>query len=156
MPYVSTVTGSRSFPRGTPSSPVGNCMYLPSIYDIQLNAICIDFYRVQAISTRDAIISSGKLYVFKCLMHLLTIVYVNIEICCKCWYCWFFFLTFTCSRPCRRGTPSSPVENCMYLPSIYDIKLNALCIDFYRVQIISTRDAIISSGKLYLNALCIS
>jgi len=21
-------------------------------------------------------------------MHLLTIVYVNIEICCKCWYCW--------------------------------------------------------------------
>jgi len=26
-------------------------------------------------------------------MHLLAIVvYVNIELCCKCWYCWFFFL----------------------------------------------------------------
>jgi len=23
-------------------------------------------------------------------MHLLTIVNVNIEICRKCWYCWFF------------------------------------------------------------------
>ena len=156
MPYASTFTGSRPFRRGTPSSPVENCMYLPSIYDIQLNAVCIDFYRFQAISTRDAIISSGKLYVFtfhlwysiKCrmhqllhgpdhfdegrhhlqletvciylylwysiLMHLLTIVYVNIEICCKCWYCWFFFS------------------------------------DFYMFQAISTRDAIISSWKLYV------
>ena len=85
-------------------------------------------------------------------MHLLTIVYVNIEICCKCWYCWFFFLTFTCSRPFRRGTLSSPVESCMYLPFIYDIQF--LCMHLltivYRVQIISTRDAIISSWKLYV------
>ena len=109
-----------------------------------------DFYRFQAILTRDAIISSGKLYVFKCLMHLLTIVYVNIDICCKCWYCWFFFLTFPCSRPFRRGTLSSPVGNCMYLPFIYGIQLNAICINFYRVQAISTRDAIISSWKLYV------
>ena len=27
-----------------------------------------------------------------------------------------FFLTFTSSRPFRRGTPSSPVENCKHLP----------------------------------------
>ena len=126
-----------------------------------------DFYRFQAILTRDAIITSWKLYVFtfhltivyvnieiwssvdtadsffwllnvpghfdeghhhlqlktvctyfpwysiKCLMHILTNVYVNTVICCKCWYCWFFFQTFTGSRPFRRGTPSSPVENCM-------------------------------------------
>ena len=81
----------------------------------------LTFNMFQAISTTDAIISFWKLYVFtfylwctiKCLMHLLTIVYVNIETCCKCWYCWFFPLTFTCFRPFRRGTPSSPVENCM-------------------------------------------
>ena len=114
MPYALTFTGSRPFQRGTPSSPVENCMYLPFIYDIQLNAVCINFCRVQIISTRDAIISSGKLYVIKCLMHLLTIVYVNIEICCKSWYCWFFFS------------------------------------DFYMFQAISTRDAIISSWKLYV------
>ena len=41
---------------------------------------------------------------------------------------WFFPLTFTCSRPFRRRTPSSPVENCMYSPFIYDIPLNALYI----------------------------
>ena len=96
-----------------------------------------DFYMFEAISTRDAaIISSWKLYVFtfylwysiKWLIHLLTIVYVNIETCCKWWYCWFFPLTFTCSRPFWRCTPSSPVENCMYLPFIYDIPLNALYI----------------------------
>ena len=153
-----------------------------------------DFYMLQAISTSDAIISIWKLYVFtfhlwysiKCLIHLLTIVYVNIETCCncwyywffpltftcskpfrrrtpsspfenyvftfhlwytikhlmdlqtivyvnietfcKCWYCWLFYLTFTCSRPFRCETPSSPVENCMFLPCIYDIQLNALCI----------------------------
>ena len=81
MPYASTFTGSRPFRRGTPSSPVGNCTYLPFIYDIKLNAVCIDFYRFQAISTRDAIISSWKLYVFtfhlwySIPMHLLTIVY---------------------------------------------------------------------------------
>ena len=80
-------------------------------------------YRFQAISTRAAIISSWKLYVLtfhlwysiKCLMHLLAIVYVNIELCCKCWYCWFLFLTFTGSRPFWREPPPSPVENCMYL-----------------------------------------
>jgi len=47
-------------------------------------------------------------------MHLRTIVYVTIEICRKCWYCWSF-------------------------PP-----------DFYRFQAISTRDAIISSWKLYV------
>ena len=31
----------------------------------------------------------------------------------------FFWLTG--SWPFRRGTPSSPVENCMYLPCINDI-----------------------------------
>jgi len=55
--------------------------------------------------------------------------YVNIELCCKFWYCWFFFLTYKAgSRPFRRGTPSFPVENYLYLPSIYGIQLNALCI----------------------------
>jgi len=92
-----TFTCSRPFRRGMPSSPVENCMFLPFIYDIPLNA-------------------------------LVTIGYVNIEICCKCWYCWLFHLTFTCSGPFRRGTPSSPFENCMFLPYIYDIQLNTLCI----------------------------
>ena len=131
-----------------------------------------DFYRFQAISTRDAIISSWKLYVLtfhlwywiKFLMHLLTIVYVNIELWCKCWYCWISFLTVTRSRPFRRGTPS-PVENCMYLPSIYKYSIKCLMhmlqvlillilfSDFYRFQAILTKDAIITSWKLYVFTL---
>jgi len=43
-------------------------------------------------------------------MHLLTIVYVNIEI----GYSVDTADSFTGSRPFRRGTPSSPVVNCMY------------------------------------------
>ena len=104
-----------------------------------------DLYsRVQAILMRDAIISCWKLYVckfhlwysIKCLMHPQTIFYVNIELCCKCWYCWFFFLTYTAgSRPFRRGTPSSPVENCYvftfhlwYIYIYIDITLNTCLI----------------------------
>ena len=112
------------------------CRHWNMLQVLILLILFCDFYRFQAILTRVAIISSGELYVFSFYlwysmfsgMHLLTIVYVNIEICCKCWYCWFFFLTFTGSRPFWRGTPSSPVENCMYLPFIYDIQCLALCI----------------------------
>ena len=101
-----------------------------------------DFYMFQAISTRAAIISSWKLYVvtfhlwysIKCLLHLLIIVYVNIELCCKCWYCWFFFLTYTDPRPFRRRTPSSPVENCMYLPPIKCL-MHLLTIVYVNIEI---------------------
>ena len=118
-----------------------------------------DIYKFQAISMRDAIISSWKLCIY--------LPFINIQldalcICCKYWYCWFFFLTFTGSRPFRRGTPSSPVENCMYLPSIYKYSIKCLMhmlqvlillilfSDFYRFQAILMRDAIITSWKLYV------
>ena len=105
-----------------------------------------DFFRFQAISTRAAIISSWKLYVvtfhlwysIKCLLHLLIIVYVNIELCCKCWYCWFFFLTYRFQAISTRAAIISNWKlfifhlwysfKCIYFPSIYDIQLNALFI----------------------------
>ena len=109
------------------------CIYLPFI-NVQLNALCICckywyywffFWLLQVpghfderrfhLQLKTYVFTFHLWYSIKCLMHLLTIVYVNIELCCKCWYCWFFFLTFTCFRPFRRGTPSSPVENCIYL-----------------------------------------
>ena len=63
-------------------------------------------YRFRATWTKDAVISGSKPWVhtfyirysIKCLTHLLTIVYVNIEICCMCmWtvYCCLFHLSFT-------------------------------------------------------------
>ena len=115
--FFLTFTGSRPFWRGTPSSPVENCMYLLTYH---------------------------LWYSIKCLMHLLTTVYVNIEICCKCWYCWFFFLTFTGSSSDTADSFSWLLQVpghfdegrhhlqlktvCIYLPTIYDIPLNALCI----------------------------
>ena len=77
-------------------------------------------YRFRATWTKDAVVSNSKLlstyflyirYSIKCLMHLLTIVNVNIEICCMCmWtlYCWLFSLTSTGSEPLGRRTLSSP------------------------------------------------
>ena len=120
--FFLTVTGSMPFWRRTPS-PVENCMYSPSIYK----------------------------YSIKCLMHMLQVLILLI-----------LFLTVTGSRPFWRGTPSSPVENCMYWPSIYKYSIKCLMqmlqvlillilfSDFYRFQAILTRDAIITSWKLYV------
>ena len=97
------------------------------------------FYRFRATWTKDDVVSGSKPWVhtfyilisIKCLKHLLTIVDVNMEMCCRCmWtvYCWFFPLSFTGSVPLGRATPSSPAQNREYILSIYDIQLNALSI----------------------------
>ena len=87
-------------------------------------------YRFRPTWTNDDVISGSKLWVhtfniqnsIKYLMHLLTIVYVNVEMCCMCmWtvYCWLFHLSFTGFVPLGRRTPSSPAQNCEYILSIY-------------------------------------
>ena len=88
------------------------------------------FYRFRATWTRDTVISGSKTWVhtfyililIKCLKHLLTIVYGNIEMCCMCmWtvYCWFFPLSFTGPGPLWRRTTSSPSQKREYILSIY-------------------------------------